>query len=107
MINFTDHLDLSVTVCDKHGTIVYMNEKAKATFGNVVGQDVYACHPPHAKEMIKKMLETGASNSYTIEKKGIKKLIYQTPWRDNGEICGLVEFSMVIPFEMPHKVRLG
>ncbi len=38
---------------------------------------------------------------YTIEKQGIKKLIYHTPWRKNGQIMGVVEFSMENPLEMP------
>ena len=38
-------------------------------------------------------------------KAGVKKLIYQTPWYENGEFRGLVELSMEIPFEMPHYVR--
>jgi hypothetical protein len=50
-------------------------------------------------------MATGASNSYTIEKNGVKKLIHQTPWRENGEPAGLVEFSLVIPSVLPHFVR--
>ncbi|MDD2576134.1 MAG: diguanylate cyclase, partial [Bacteroidales bacterium] len=45
------------------------------------------------------------TNAYTIEKEGLKKLIYQTPWYENGEFGGLVEFSIVIPMDMPHFVR--
>ena len=44
-------------------------------------------------------------NVYTIEKNGIKKLIYQSPWFENGEMKGLVELSLEIPFEMPHFIR--
>ena len=52
------------------------------------------------------MLVTGESNCYTIEKQGVRKMIYQTPWRDaSGAVAGLVEISMVIPEEMPHYVR--
>jgi hypothetical protein len=50
-------------------------------------------------------MATGDSNSYTIEKKGVKKLIHQMPWHENGELAGLVEFSLVIPQVMPHFVR--
>ncbi len=28
------------------------------------------------------------TNAYTIEKNGIKKLIHQTPWFENGEYTG-------------------
>ena len=40
-----------------------------------------------------------------MEKAGIKKLIYQAPWRKDGKVAGVVELSMEIPFEMPHFVR--
>jgi hypothetical protein len=51
------------------------------------------------------MIATKTVNSYTIEKTGVKRLIYQTPWYQNGEYAGLLELSMVIPIEMPHYVR--
>jgi hypothetical protein len=44
-------------------------------------------------------------NVYTIEKNGIKKLIYQSPWFEKGEMKGLVELSLEIPFNMPHFIR--
>jgi len=44
-------------------------------------------------------------NIYTLEKDGIKKLIYQAPWYEGGEYAGVVELSVEIPFEMPHFVR--
>ena len=32
-------------------------------------------------------------------------MIYQTAWRERGEIRGLVEISMELPDEMPHYIR--
>jgi hypothetical protein len=32
-------------------------------------------------------------------------MIYQTPWYKEGEVAGLVEFSLEIPESMPHYVR--
>ncbi len=51
------------------------------------------------------MMKTRSKNVYTIEKNGIKKLIYQSPWYENGEYAGFVELSLEIPFELPHFVR--
>ena len=51
------------------------------------------------------MLATGGSNTYTIEKNGIKKMIYQTPWFNEGVVSGLVEISMELLEEMPHHIR--
>ena len=53
----------------------------------------------------KKMLSDGSSNVYTISKGGVKKLIFQSPWKINGEIAGLVETSMILPPDMPHYDR--
>ena len=51
-------------------------------------------------------MKTHGTNAYTIEKAGVKKLIYQAPWfHDGGVFGGLVELSMVIPMEMPHFIR--
>ena len=55
--------------------------------------------------LIAKLLETGGTNSYTIQKNGQKKMIYQTAWKEDGVVAGLVEISMVIPEEMPHYIR--
>ena len=38
-------------------------------------------------------------------KKGVRKMIYQTAWKREGVVCGLVEISMEIPGEMPHYIR--
>jgi len=51
------------------------------------------------------MLETGESHSYTIEKKGVKKLIHQQPWFVDGKVAGIVEMSFVITLDMKHYVR--
>ena len=40
-----------------------------------------------------------------IEKNGVKKLIYQAPWYEEGVYRGIVELSLPIPFDLPHFVR--
>ncbi len=96
------------TVCDADGVVVYMNEKALETFskhGDMRGRNLIPCHNEKSVSMIRHMLATGESNAYTITKNGVRKMIYQTPWRVEGRIAGLVEISMVIPAEMPHYDR--
>jgi hypothetical protein len=44
---------------------------------------------------------------YTIEKNGVRKLIFQAPWFQDGKYAGLVELALEIPAEMPHFVRDG
>lgn len=106
MEDYFKHAEGSVTVCDRDGNIIYMNSKSIATFGDMTGKNMFACHNPHSQEKIRMLLATGQTNAYTIEKQGRKKIIYQTPWRnEQGEIMGLIEYSFVIPFDMPHYVR--
>jgi PAS domain S-box-containing protein len=103
-------MDVAITVCDRDGVIVYMNDKAAKTFARdggkaLVGRNLWDCHPGAAREKIRRIMATGSSNSYTIEKNGVRKLIHQAPWHENGGLAGLVEFSMVIPLDLPHFVR--
>ena len=47
-------------------------------------------------------MKEGGSNTYTITKNGVNKLIFQSAWYLDGEIAGLVETSMVMPAGMKH-----
>ncbi len=101
-----DGIDLAVTVCDREGIVLYMNDQSARTFAanggmGMVGKNLLDCHPPAAREKILRIMKTGISNCYMIEKNGEKKLIYQTPWYEKKELRGLVEFSIVIPFDLP------
>ena len=40
------------------------------------------------------LLEMRQRNIYTIEKNGVKKLIYQSPWYHNGEYAGFIELIL-------------
>ncbi len=100
----------AITVCDANGIILEMNDKAIETFqaeggAALIGTNVLDCHPEPARRKLKHLLETRQSNVYTIEKRGVKKLIYQTPWYQDGQYGGLVEVSLEIPAAMPHFVR--
>lgn len=101
---------VAITVCDKEGRIIDMNERSVNTYINdggreLIGKNLLDCHPPRAKKIIEELMHEGKTNAYTIEKEGLKKLIYQSPWYDNGEFAGLVEMSIVIPDDMPHYIR--
>ena len=99
----------AVTVCDAQGLILYMNERAvivlSGTGGSLVGQNVLDCHPEPARTKLVELLQTQASNSYTIEKNGVKKLIHQSPWYQDGKYAVFVELSIEIPLSMPHYIR--
>lgn len=105
---WAEQMNCAVTVCDAEGVILYMNDKSRQTFarhGDLIGKNLFGCHNEDSQAKIRHMLATGESNSYTISKDGVRKMIYQTPWRRDGHIAGMVEISMVIPEEMPHYVR--
>lgn len=108
-VKWAEGMNCAVTVCDKEGIVLYQNAKSRETFaksGDMRGRSLIPCLSDRSREIIADMLATGRSNCYTIEKQGLHKMIYQTPWRDgNGDIAGLVEISMVIPENMPHYVR--
>lgn len=100
----------AITVCDINGIILEMNDKAIDSFKEdggekLIGTNLLQCHPEPARTQLEKMLKTQRQNSYTIEKHGVKKLIYQTPWYDNGNYSGFVELSLPIPLSMPHFIR--
>lgn len=106
--DWAKEMNCAVTVCDTEGIIIYMNDKAKATFashGDLVGKSLMGCHSDRSKGIIAYLLETGGYNAYTIEKEGLRKMIYQTAWKQDGKVAGLVEISMVIPQDMPHYIR--
>lgn len=108
--NWIKDFDAAITVCDTQGVILDMNEKAIDTFSKyggrgLIGKSLFDYHKPESVAQIKMMFETGKNNVYTIEKNGIKKMIYQNPWYENGVVKGLVELSFEIPAEMPHHIR--
>jgi len=108
MTDYFNDTDCAITVCDINGVVVYCNEKSKQTFakyGDLLGKNLKDCHSPGSWEKIVDMLREGKSNTYTIEKAGQRKLIHQMPRRENGEVKGLIELSIVLPAEMPHYVR--
>jgi hypothetical protein len=110
VIDWAKNLNCAVTVSNIDGTIIYMNEKSAKTFEkwgglDLIGKNLNDCHKSESQVTIEKLMKNAATNIYTIEKAGIKKLIYQTPWYKEGKVAGLVELSLEIPFELQHFVR--
>ncbi len=103
-------LDSAITVCDKKGIIVYMNRKSAEAFEKdggkkLIGTNLLECHPEESRKMLEEMLKTQKEHIYTIEKKGLKKLILQKPVFDHGVFDGFMEMSIVLPADMPHYKR--
>jgi transcriptional regulator with PAS, ATPase and Fis domain len=100
----------AITICDAHGILLDMNDKAAVTMEKeggraLVGKNILDCHPETARSKTEQMLASQSKNVYTIEKNGVKKLIFQSPWYRNGRYAGFVELSLEIPSDLPHFVR--
>jgi transcriptional regulator with PAS, ATPase and Fis domain len=100
----------AITVVGSDGIILEMNDKAARTFASdgglaLIGKNVLDCHPDPARGKLERLMDGRWTNVYTIEKNGIKKLIYQAPWFKDGQYAGFIEFAFEIPFEMPHFIR--
>jgi transcriptional regulator with PAS, ATPase and Fis domain len=110
MIDWMRDFPNAITVCDLQGIILAMNEKAAVVFREeggkeLIGKSLLDCHPEPARSRLLQLLQSGERNVYTIEKNGIRKLIYQAPWHQNDTRCGMVELVLEIPFEIPHFKR--
>ncbi len=108
--NWVEDFQGAVTVCDPKGNILFMNEKASQIFSKdggreLIGSNLLDCHPGIARDKVRRLLDEQTSNVYTIEKNGVKKMIYQAPWFADGKFAGLVELSLELPADIPHYVR--
>ena len=100
----------AITVCDGEGVILAMNDRSAAVNAAaggraLIGSNLLACHPEPSRSRLVQLLAERKATVYTIEKQGVKKLIFQAPWYEAGQYAGFVELSLEIPFEMPHFVR--
>ena len=105
--DWVSEFPVSVTVCDPEGRILEMNARSREVFAAdggaaLIGANVLDCHPEPSRTRLAKMMAERRTNVYTIQKKGLKKLIYQAPWYKDGVYAGFVELAFEIPWTMPH-----
>jgi len=110
VLEWLEELPCAVTVCDRDYTILYLNARSaevNASDGGkaLIGRNMLDCHPPEARKKLENVMASGRPNIYTIEKKGVHKMIYQAHWRKKGRVAGLVEVTFELPAEIPHFVR--
>lgn len=103
-------ITIAITVSDADGNIIEMNDASAKVFEKyggreLIGQRLNNCHNSNSIAIMSRLLSEGKNNVYTIEKNGQKKIIFQTPWHKDDKIAGLIEFSFVLPNEMPHFIR--
>lgn len=109
-MEWIEKLEGNVIVSNAKGRIIYMNEKAlrhyeKEGGASLIGRDLLECHSEASRARILQIMTSGQKNVYTIEKRGQRKIIYQSPWFSDGEFRGIIELSLEIPAEMPHFIR--
>jgi hypothetical protein len=100
----------TVTVCDKDGVIVGLNDASAKQFAEkggrkLIGSCIFDCHPEPAKSKFKELMKNRRPNIYTIQKDGRRKLVFQAPWYQEGEFAGYLDMTVEIPWKMPHYNR--
>jgi transcriptional regulator with PAS, ATPase and Fis domain len=100
-------INIAVTICDRNGKLVYMNDKSVKTFENdggvkLLGTNILDCHPEPSRTFLSNMLQNEKENVYTISKNGIKKMILQLPCYSEDKYSGFAEFSFEIPEKLNH-----
>ena len=108
--NWIEEFAGAITVCDREGIVLAMNEASAKAFADqggakLIGSNLLDCHPEPSRSKVRRLLETQQRNVYTIEKQGVRKLVYQTPWYRDGQFAGLVELVLEMPGQVPHFVR--
>jgi hypothetical protein len=111
-IPWTKEFPGEITLCDADGVILEMNDRAAKAFEKdggqaLVGTNLLDCHPEPSRTKLQEMLASRKTNAYTIEKRGVKKLVYQAPWYENGVYRGFAEISVALPDALPHFQRNG
>ena len=104
--DWCDELDCAVTRCDTEGTVLYQNARSIAVNGDVRGRSLIPCHNERSREIIRRLIETGGRNVYTIEKRGVRKHNHKNDARVGEVVHILVEYSMGLPDAMTHYVRI-
>jgi transcriptional regulator with PAS, ATPase and Fis domain len=99
-----DHLkevNFTVSIADKQGTIIYLNDRAaKETFKkeggyDLIGTNVLDCHPEPSKSKLSEMMKTHDTQTYFKGEGEAKRLIHQTPIYEDGKYAGYIE--LIIP----------
>jgi transcriptional regulator with PAS, ATPase and Fis domain len=105
-----NEIDAAVTVTDATGVIVAMNARSQETFARqggarLIGRHVQDCHPRAIRTQIDAFLRDATPNHYTLRKAGQRKIVHQLPWFEGGVFAGMVEITVPIPEELPHRER--
>jgi hypothetical protein len=105
-----ERLPCAITVCDDDYTVLYLNRRAaevNAADGGkeLVGRNLLSCHPARARSKLRAVMAGASPNVYTVDKNGVRKVVFQAHWRRGGRQAGLVEVTFELPYDAAHFVR--
>ena len=73
IFDFFKEINVSITVSDTDGNVIYMNYKSKSVFSDMVGKNMMSCHKQSSQDKIKHLLNEKKRNicqcSYVVIKK--------------------------------------
>lgn len=104
-LNWQKEVRVGITVSNSDGVILYMNDLALKIFERsggekLIGKKLIDCHPDFAKSRVLSLFEKRKNNCYTVTIDGVKYMLYQSAWFENGEFAGFVEFIYSLPAEI-------
>ena len=110
MKDWSKSLEAAITVCDRDGIIIEMNERSAQYWERqggpaLCGRSLLDCHPEPSRSQIRDMLANPRPNTYITDKNGSRTLIHHSPWYENGQLGGYVEFIMELEGEIPIRIR--
>jgi len=108
---WSKEIGVGITVCDTDGIILWMNDLAAKIFRKsggieLIGKSLEICHPPSAYKKILELFEKKEPYCYTVEISGSKSMLYQSPWYEEGNFMGFVEFIYTLPEEIPNLTEI-
>lgn len=95
-------VDFPVTLCDKEGKIVGLNQKSIDFFtedggADLIGRSLLDCHPEPSRSKLIELLANPRPNTYYSDSSMGKLLVHETPWFVDGTYMGLVEILITLP----------
>ena len=99
---WSNEVDFPITLCDKDGIIVGMNQKSIEFFTDnggiaLLGKSLVDCHPEPSRSKLLDLLANPRANTYISQTSTGKLLVHETPWYENGVYMGFVELLVTIP----------
>lgn len=102
MESILDSIEYPIIFIDINGIIKYLNKRAREEYyqrrkiRNLLGKEIYHCHPPQAKETLKKafndLSESGEEELYLYESHKVKSKLYLRAVRNkDGELIGFYQ----------------